>query len=243
MTEPSAPSERGGSAAYSLRPMHRSRLYEQLVERLLSLIKELELKPGDRLPPERELAAGLGVSRASVRQALVVLEVQGLVEVRHGEGAILVETRSNSAVLSAVQAHTRRLPEVIEAREALEVKLAGLAARRRSDEDLARMEEGLEVMARDIAAGGRGLEGDELFHGSVTAAARSSLLADLMAVISAAIRESRLESLSQPERPEQSLASHRKIADAIRDRDDDGAADAMAEHIRLVSDVALLREG
>ena len=222
--------------------MQRSRLYEQLVERLLALIHELDLKAGDRLPPERELAAGLGVSRASVRQALVVLEVQGLVEVRHGEGAILLETRSDSAGISAARAHTRRLPEVIEAREALEVKLASLAAQRRTEEDLARIEEALERMEADVARGGRGLEGDELFHGAVTAAARSSLLADLMTEISAAIRESRIESLSQPDRPQESLASHRKIADAIRAADAEAAGDAMAEHIRLVSDVALLRD-
>jgi len=97
-------------------------------------------------------------------------------------------------------------------------------------------------MERDIAAGGRGLEGDELFHGSVTSAARSELLADLMEVISVKIRESRIQSLSQPERPEQSLASHRKIAEAIHTQDEEAAAEAMAEHIRLVSDVALLRD-
>jgi GntR family transcriptional repressor for pyruvate dehydrogenase complex len=145
-------------------------------------------------------------------------------------------------VLSAVAAHTRRLPEVIEAREALEVKLASLAARRRTDEDLAKIDAALETMAADIGAGGRGLEGDQLFHGAVTAAARSSLLADLMTELSAAIRESRIESLSQPERPQQSLASHRKIAEGIRARDEAAAGEAMAEHIRLVSDVALLRD-
>jgi DNA-binding FadR family transcriptional regulator len=77
----------GGSRYSALRPMERSRLYEQLVERLLTLIREMGLRPGQKLPPERELSAQLGVSRASIRQALVVLEVQGLVEVRHGEGA------------------------------------------------------------------------------------------------------------------------------------------------------------
>ncbi|MGN6575428.1 MAG: FadR/GntR family transcriptional regulator [Nocardioides sp.] len=236
------PAPQAGAQARALRPMQRSRLYEQLVERLLALIEELELSPGDRLPPERELASGLGVSRATVRQALVVLEVQGLVEVRHGEGAILRESRPASTVLSAVAAHTRRLPEVIEAREALEVKLAGLAARRRTDEDMAKIDAALATMAEDIEAGGRGLEGDELFHGAVTAAARSWLLADLMKEISAAIRESRIESLSQPERPQQSLASHRKIAEGIRAHDEVAAGEAMAEHIRLVSDVALLRD-
>ena len=231
------------SGTHALRPMQRSRLYEQLVERLLALVHELELGPGDRLPPERELAADLGVSRASVRQALVVLEVQGMVEVRHGEGAILRENRPDSAVLSAVTAHRRRLPEVIVAREALEVQLASLAALRRTDEDLERIDQALEALAAEIERGERGLAGDELFHGAVTAAARSGLLADLMAEISAAIRESRVESLSQPDRPRQSLASHREIAVAIRAGDPDAAATAMRAHIRLVSDVALLREG
>lgn len=242
MADPFEPSERGGPVAHALRPMHRSRLYEQLVERLLSLIRELHLSTGDRLPAERELASRLGVSRTSIRQALVVLEVQGVVEVRHGEGTILLDSPTDSAVLSAVQAHTRRLPEVIEAREALEVKIAQLAALRRTDEELTRIDEGLQVMASDIAAGGRGLEGDKVFHSAVTAAARSPLLADLMGVISAAIHESRLESLSQPGRPEQSLAGHRKIAHAIRAQDEVAAGEAMGEHIRLVSDVALLRD-
>jgi GntR family transcriptional repressor for pyruvate dehydrogenase complex len=226
----------------ALRPVQRSRLYEQLVERLLALMHELELVPGDRLPPERELAADLGVSRASVRQALVVLEVQGLVAVRHGEGAILLDARPDDAVLSAVEAHRRRLPEVIEAREALEVKLASLAAERRTDEDLSRLEGALDEMARAVERGERGLEGDELFHGAVTAAARSALLADLMTAISQAIRETRIESLSQPDRPRQSLESHRAIAEAIRARDAAAAGAAMAEHIKLVSDVALLRD-
>lgn len=231
-----------GSPASSLRPMPRSRLYEQLVERLLAIIHEMELGPGDRLPPERELSAGLGVSRASVRQALVVLEVQGLIEVRHGEGAILLDNRPDAAVLSAVAAHTRRLTEVIEAREALEVKLAGLAAERRTDEDLERIDDALVLMEQEIAAGERGLGGDEKFHMAVTAAARSRLLEDLMQEIAAAIRESRIESLSQPDRPQVSLASHREIAAAIRAGDETAASEAMRQHIRLVSDVALLRD-
>jgi GntR family transcriptional regulator, transcriptional repressor for pyruvate dehydrogenase complex len=235
------PSERAATPR-ALRPLQRSRLYEQLVERLLSLVHELDLQPGDRLPPERELSADLGVSRASVRQALVVLEVQGLIEVRHGEGAILRSSRPDDAVLSAVEAHKRRLPDVIDAREALEVKIASLAAERRTDEDLASIDAALDAMAAEIERGERGLDGDQQFHGAVTAAARSELLADLMAGIANAVLESRLESLSQPNRPEMSLASHREIAAAIRAGDADAAGLAMREHIRLVSDVALLRE-
>ena len=97
-------------------------------------------------------------------------------------------------------------------------------------------------MAADVEAGGRGVEGDERFHGAVTAAAHSLLLARLMDEISDLIRETRIESLSQPGRPRDSLAGHRAIADAIRAGDPDAASEAMHAHVVMVSDVALLRE-
>jgi GntR family transcriptional repressor for pyruvate dehydrogenase complex len=226
----------------SLRPFVRPRLYEQLVERLLDHIQAEGLKVGDRLPPERELAAQLAVSRASVSQALVALEVQGVIDVRHGDGAVIRDVPPERQVLSALHARRDRLRDVIEAREALEVKLAGLAAKRRTDADLAAIDAALDEMARDVAAGGRGVAGDEHFHAAVTAAAHSGLLARLMAEISELIRESRVESLSQPGRPRESIDGHRKVAEAIRDGDSGRAAAAMAAHIEAVSDVALLRE-
>ncbi len=119
--------------------------------------------------------------------------------------------------------------------------MPSLAAARRTDEDLAAIDAALEVMARGSATGDRGAHGDELFHQAVTAAAHSAVLAQLMAFIAEMILETRIESLGQPGRPEQSLASHRKIADAIRAQDPDGAAGAMLAHIELVSDLELLR--
>lgn len=219
----------------------RPRLYEQIAQRLHDHIVQAHLRPGDRLPPEREMAKRLGVSRASLAQALVALEVLGVVSVRHGDGAVVVETASERQVVSALRARSERLPEVIDARSALEVKLAALAADRRTASDLAAIDSALDTMAADIEAGGRGVEGDELFHAAVTAAGHSALLSRMMAEISELIRESRLESLTQPGRPSASLAGHRKIARAIRDRDPAAAARAMHEHIDLVSDVALLR--
>ncbi|WP_218566276.1 FadR/GntR family transcriptional regulator [Vallicoccus soli] len=224
-----------------LRPVPRARLYERLVERLLEHVEAEGLRPGDRLPGERELAVRLGVSRASVSQALVALEVRGVVDVRHGDGAVLLEQGPDARVLAALRARRRALSEVIDAREALEVKLAELAAARRTDEDVARIRAALELMARDIDAGGRGLEGDERFHAAVTAAAHSGLLADLMTGLAQEVRASRQESLGQPGRPHDSLAGHTRIADAVEAGDPAAAAAAMREHIRLVSDVALLR--
>jgi GntR family transcriptional repressor for pyruvate dehydrogenase complex len=220
----------------------RTRLYEQVAGQITAWIEANGLRAGDRLPPERELATRLGVSRATLSQALVALEVIGVVVVRHGDGTVLTEaSRGQQRIVEAIRAHADRLPEVIETRDALETKIAALAAIRRTEEDLARIDDALGAMAADIDAGGRGVEGDERFHGAVTAAAHSLLLARLMDEIGDLIKETRIESLSQPGRPQNSLAGHRAIADAIRARDPEAAATAMHAHVEMVSDVAVLR--
>jgi GntR family transcriptional regulator, transcriptional repressor for pyruvate dehydrogenase complex len=230
------------SDAGGLRPVTRPRLYEQVVSQIQTWIAENGVGVGDRLPPERELATRLGVSRATISQALVAMEVAGMVSVRHGDGVILMEPAGSTKVINALRQHAQQIPEIIEAREALETKLAALAAHRRSEQDLAAIDHALEVMERDIRAGGRGVEGDELFHAAVTAAGHSRLLAKLMVEISDLIRETRIESLAQPDRPINSLHGHRKVADAIRAGDADAAVEAMQAHIEMVSDVALLRD-
>ncbi|SDF52473.1 FadR/GntR family transcriptional regulator [Klenkia brasiliensis] len=224
-------------------PLRRNRLYEQVVHQVLTWAASSGLGPGDRLPAERELAASLGVSRATLAQALVALEVTGVVAVRHGDGTVLLTAPRPDSVLAALDARREDLGAVIEAREALEVRLAGLAARRRTDGDLAAIDAALAGMAADVGAGGRGVAGDEQFHAAVTAAGHSPLLARFMAEIADRIRDSRIESLSQEGRPHRSLEGHRAIADAIRAGDPDAAAAAMAAHIHLVSDVPLLGGG
>lgn len=224
----------------ALRPMGRTRLYEQVLDRLRSYVGEGGLRSGDRLPPERELAQRLGVSRASVKQAIVVLEVQGLVEVRHGGGTYLVKDSLDAEPVERLVERKRRLPDVLEAREALETKLAELAAERRTDEDLRAMRGALDTMAREIEAGEHGVEGDRLFHAAVTAAAHSALLAEFMRSIAEQITESRNESLRQVRRPARSLAQHHEILDAIEAGRGRSAAAAMRRHVRTVAKVRLL---
>ncbi|KQP62350.1 MULTISPECIES: FadR/GntR family transcriptional regulator [unclassified Nocardioides] len=230
------------------RRLARTRLYEQVAEQITGWVQENGLVAGDRLPPERELATRLGVSRATLSQALVALEVIGVVAVRHGDGTVVTGSPGSPGVpattriTDAIRAHADRLPEILETRDALETKIASLAAARRTDDDLARIHDALAAMEADIAAGGRGVEGDERFHGAVTAAAHSLLLARLMGEIGDLVRESRIESLSQPGRPRDSLAGHRAIADAIAAGDPVAAAAAMHRHVEMVSDVAVLRD-
>jgi GntR family transcriptional repressor for pyruvate dehydrogenase complex len=224
----------------ALRPLIRPRLYEQVVAQLREHVAARGLKAGDRLPPERELAERLGVSRASIKQAIVVLEVQGLVDVRHGGGTYLRRDTLHSEPVNNLVDRRRRLPDVLDARDALETKLAALAAERRSTEDLAAIDAALAEMRAQIARGESGEDGDRRFHQAVTAAAHSALLAEFIRQIADPIAESRRESLRQPGRPTRSLAQHERIAEAIRAGDARAATRAMHRHVDTVSRVRLL---
>jgi GntR family transcriptional repressor for pyruvate dehydrogenase complex len=223
-----------------LRPIGRQRLYEQVIEQLRAYATDAGLKTGDKLPPERELADRLGVSRVSIKQAIVALEVQGLLEVRHGGGTYLRRDSLDVEPIDVLVDRKRRLPDVLEAREALETKLAELAAGRRTDEDLAEIDSALTQMRAEIETGEFGVDGDRRFHAAVTAAAHSALMAQFMRSMAERIAESRQESLQQPGRPVRSLGQHQRIADAIRAGDGAAAAAAMRRHVRSVSRVRLL---
>jgi GntR family transcriptional repressor for pyruvate dehydrogenase complex len=224
----------------ALRPVPRRRLYEQVAERVLSHIVQTGLHEGDRLPTERELATRLAVSRASVRQAIAVLEAQGILEVRHGNGTFMRQVDRSSEPFARLLLRRRRLPEVLEAREALELKIAELAAKRRTAADVEAIEAALARMEGEVTDGDIGVDGDKAFHHAVALASHNTLLCELMEYSAEDIEETRVESLSQPGRPPQSLVDHRRIADAIRVGDVREAVEAMRAHIFLVGDVALL---
>ena len=220
-------------------PLPRTRLYERVAQQLLDWIDEAGLTAGGRLPAERELSAQLGVSRTTLSQALVALEVSGIVDVRHGDGAIVTGARP-AQLVDTLRAHASRLPDVLDAREALETKLAALAAQRRGDDDLRAIDIALDRMAADVDGGGRGDDGDRLFHAAVTEAAHSPLLAGLMAELQPLIAETRVASLARRGRPPASLASHGAIAEAIRRGDPDAAGAAMQLHLAEVREAARL---
>ncbi|MGH3631954.1 MAG: FadR/GntR family transcriptional regulator [Sciscionella sp.] len=226
--------------AEALRPLTRPKLYEQVVAQLREHVAAAHLKTGDRLPPERELAERLSVSRTSIKQAIVVLEVQGLVDVRHGGGTYLLSDTLRAEPIEALVERRRRLPDVLDAREAVETKLAELAAGRRTDADLAAIDAALCLMADELGVGEHGEEGDRHFHAAVATAAHSELLAEFMQVMAGQVAESRHESLQQPQRPTRSLQQHRKIAEAIRATDAKAAVRAMRHHLQTVSQVRLL---
>jgi GntR family transcriptional regulator, transcriptional repressor for pyruvate dehydrogenase complex len=228
------------SADDSLRPLPRPRLYEQVVSRLREYVRSARLRTGDRLPAERDLAERLGVSRTSIRQAIVALEVQGLIEVRRGDGTYLLRDHLEAEPLQAMIERKRLLPDVLDARDAVETKLAELAAARRQEADLHALDDAITAMRTAVARGELGIAENERFHDAVVAAARSPLLAEFMASIAVAVAESRHESLRQPGRPPQSLRQHEEIATAIRAGNPAAASAAMRRHMASVSRVKLL---
>lgn len=224
----------------AVRRVDRAPLYAAILGRLREYAKEAGLSRGDRLPSERDLAEQLGTSRASVKQALVVLEVQGLVETRHGGGTFLLRDELSAASVEELLARRSRLPHVMEARAALECQLAELAALRRTEADLIEMDKALHLMAADPLEPDDAARGDRLFHAAVARAARNPLLSRFLNEIDAEIHESRLESLRQPGRPAQSLKQHRAVVAAIRKQEPSTARLAMRRHLVSVGKVRLL---
>ena len=155
-------------------------VYASVREQIREYIRSERLQPGDRLPSERGLSAQLGVSRTSLRQALTALRVEGLVEVRHGQGIRLI--RSVDDVVPPIAAETLKAhPRVAaagEVRNALEALAAKLAAQRRDADDLEAIVAGIREMDAEIRSGLPGLGGDRMFHVAILAAARNDVLAE-----------------------------------------------------------------
>jgi GntR family transcriptional regulator, transcriptional repressor for pyruvate dehydrogenase complex len=232
------------SLRHALRPVRRSRLYEEVVARLRELIDVQGLQPGDRLMSERELAQRLGVSRTSVRQALTALEVMGLVRIRHGGGVFLARAPDDVLPSLATELVNRyeHLPAVMEVREAIETQTARLAARRRDDDDLRAMRGALSAMEAAIDSRGDAVAADAQFHTAIVRAARNPLLERLWADLGEPIDQTRRASLARPGRPPRSLAAHRTILEAIETGDEDAAGAAMRAHLSLVGDLGFLTE-
>lgn len=211
----------------------------EVTRHLEQVIVTGELPPGARVPPEREIAGRLGVSRSSVREAMHELTLKGLVERKPGRGTIVVGPGDGPARMLGVLNETdRRLLEVTDLRQVVEPSVAGRAASRATPSDLARMEE---VLTRSAAAAElspeRSLLLDEEFHLLVARAAQNGLLAALAEQLTEWMHDVRLASHATAEGRTASLAGHREIYAAIRDSDPAAAQAAMSAHVAEIDSV------
>jgi GntR family transcriptional regulator, transcriptional repressor for pyruvate dehydrogenase complex len=224
----------------ALQRVHTPRVYTAVVNQILALIDAGEVAAGDVLPPERELAQQLGVSRSSVREAMAALEVLGIVHTRPGSG-IFIQHSFEPPVLDQISAMTavQGPLEVLETRLLFEPGVAALAAERRSDADLERLRAAVDGMDRELQAGGNAWQPDWGFHRMIARAAGNPIVE--------AVHESLGERMEHPlwqlmrthnlafgDRPLDYLHHHRDILAAIKDQDAAEAARAMRFHIETI---------
>lgn len=226
----------------SLSPVRRTRVYEEVASRIRRMIADRRLTPGDKLPPERELAAALGVSRTSVRDAIRTLEVAGLLEARQGEGTVVRELSADNLVgplASALLARRDLLSDLIAVRKMIEPPIAREAARHATPEEIRQLEAILTRQAARVEDGGLAMDEDSAFHDMIARASRNQVVLKVIDVLMDLLREGRERSLQVRGRPQKSLRGHRQILDAIRRRDGDTAARAMLAHLEQIEEMLL----
>jgi GntR family transcriptional repressor for pyruvate dehydrogenase complex len=212
----------------------REAVPQQIVSRLLDLIQQRHLGPGDRLPAERELAATMGVSRSSLREALRALTVLGVTEMRHGTGTYVSSlepdllVRPLSFVLSLSDGG---FDQLFEARKVVEPAIAALAARRIDDAALDRLD-ALAMRAGAVVDNPEAfLVADVELHDAIREAAGNAILGRFMESIQALGVASRQATGSRREVREQSVRDHEAIVAALRSRDPEAAGAAMHHHL------------
>lgn len=223
----------------ALRPRRPRNLAHQLVEGMTARIKCGQLKAGDKLPTESELVAAYGVSRTVVREAISHLQAAGLVETQHGVGTFVRERaaepifRIDPGEMSTVM----DVLAVLELRISLESEAAGLAAQRRSDEQLERLRQALAALIENVEAAGDAASPDYLFHLQIAQATNNPHFAGLMSYLgNMVIPRNRVNTaqLAQEDRVEylrRVNREHQDIFEAIERRDPDAARAAMRTHL------------
>src|SRR6267142_5609619 len=187
--------------------VRKVRRYEQVAEQIRRLISSGQLKPGDLLPPERELAVKLGVGRSSIRDAVRTLEVMGILEPRQGHGTVVRDLSADALVvpLSLVLTRKRELvTELLDVRRMIEPGLAARAAKNATAEEIAKMCEILERHEAKLRRGEQAIDEDSDFHYALALASRNSVVLRVLDVLMDLLRESRSRSLQVPGRPKRS---------------------------------------
>jgi GntR family transcriptional repressor for pyruvate dehydrogenase complex len=228
--------------ANSAKPMYRavktSRLFEQIVQQVEESILSGQLKPGDQLPAERDLAQRFGVSRTAVREAVKALREKGLVEAYSGRGTF-VTNGTSQAIRQSLDLMIRINQQegsanLAELRLVLEPEIAGLAALRIEEQLLSTMREAVAVMERNLHDPGAYVEADLDFHLALAEAVGNPLILSLLDSIVGLLREQRSRIFRVDGGPERGQFHHKRILAAIERREPEAAREAMRAHLQQV---------
>lgn len=220
----------------SLLSQKRTTTAEGVVEQFKDMINRGELLLGDRLPPERDLAKLFGVSRPTLRAGIRSLTAVGILQSRQGAGTFVAEseespTLDSSPLRMMAALHGFTSDEMFEARLALEMYIAGLAAKRATSEQITLMSEEIAGMYASLDEPDRYLIHDMRFHQTVAAASNNRILTALMNMVTTILFDTRSKTVKRSKDLKQSAELHQKIYRAIRERDSEAARVAMHDHL------------
>lgn len=223
------------ASALTLHPPPRHKLGTSVVRQLLDVIRLNRLKPGTRMPSERELMAALGVGRSTIREALSGLALLGVIEIRHGRGAFVAEplAAQPDAIASALAKGVTR--DLLEARRSLEISIAEYAAKRRTAADLHEIEAILHAQARAVAVRESAAVPSAQFHVALAEASHNEVLAGFISSIADLLVERGPLLEQQPSYLEWELGEHRGIFEAVRDGNAKLAAKRMRKHLSAMT--------
>jgi GntR family transcriptional regulator, transcriptional repressor for pyruvate dehydrogenase complex len=214
-----------------MRSAKQSRLSEEVMVRLADLIRKGSLKPGDRLPAERGLAEQMKVSRATLREALRVMQLRGLVVSRQGAGNYIA---SGPAEDLALALDHLALQDIFELRLLIEPSVAALAAQRASTNDISNLEAILLKQEDQVAHNKSMADSDAAFHSTLAGSTHNRALVEIGATLMRVSAPSRNKYLQTSQRARSSINSHRAILEAVKARDGVRARNVMNEHIHSI---------
>ena len=224
----------------TFQPIRTKKIYEEIMGQLKDMITSGDLKPGDKLPAERDMAESLKVSRASVREALTALETVGILDIRPGEGTFVRRTSDSEtfeplALLLAVEQNPEA--QMMEVRRILETESAALAATRATPADLQKIEASLLVM-KTADSVPEAVEADLRFHYAIAEATKNTVLLRIMNTVADLMhhtfRQDRENLYANPELGPRIISEHEAIMRAIQDRQPEEAWSRMLEHINNI---------
>lgn len=220
---------------------------EEVVERLREMIHNGELTAGDRLPPERDLAKLLGVSRPTLRAGIRSLATVGILQSRQGAGTFVAERDESPTLdgsplkmLSALHGFTS--DEMFEARLALEMSVAALAATRSTSEQMTLMAEQITGMYASLDDPGQYLVHDMKFHQTIAAASGNRILTSLMNMVATILFDARSKTVHRALDLKESAEQHHNIYRAMRERNPEAARQAMHDHLTETQKAQRLEE-
>lgn len=219
------------------------RLYESVIEQIMELIKNNELKPGYKLPPERELAERLSISRGSLREAFRVLESRGIIKSKPGGGRYIRDIKKNgysnteNIILSLEKSS---ILELLEAREIFEVKIAKIAAQRATLEDIEIIEEALNKMNQEEELkDDKKTESDTEFHLAIASASRNFVFVNIIKLHLDLLKGTREKTQQIPGRRQEQWREHQVILQAIKEHNTQKAGEAMLKHLMSIRKVVV----